>query len=556
MDDGGREPRHGSRGAGVCGHGSNVLALHRGSIQRILTNTVAGTTYTLTFSAHGRPYLVPPLLSWWKAEGIALDSGSGQNPGTPQGATTFATGLVGQAFDFSGFSDVLVPDAPNLEFTNLMTAEAWIYPTNISIGTTYSILTKFDVVDTGGAAYSLGIDGTAGQGSMQISSDGINSVGVLTTTAIPSNQWTHIASTYDGNNINIYLNGTLQGTMAAPGGIFPGNDDFGIGATVGGEFGGARFPFSGLIDEAAVYSNTLSIAQIEDIYAAGSAGKVGSADSPQVGATVNIGNITTNIAAGDAWTPVSITFIATSNNMALEIIPGGDGVLLDTFVVQQNAQASTNNYFLPEESLSKVVGQNPSGAWQLEVLDNRAGPPSPNPAPLLVSWELSLVTENLTPTAIPLLPQIGQSNTVPPNLTVYYIVNVPPWALFATNSLFNVSGGSVALTFNQNFEPGTGNSGDVTLLTNISSSGSVTLSTSNGNPLLLPGEQYYLGVQNLGVTPVNFGIEVDFNIESLTNMVPVTNTISPSTISPQYYQFNVDTNAIAAEFQLLNVSGN
>ena len=77
---------------------NNVLALHNGSI---ITNvpTVPGTTYTLTFSAHGRPFLAP--VSWWKGENNARDT-EGLNPGRFWNDAIYTNGLVGTAFELDG----------------------------------------------------------------------------------------------------------------------------------------------------------------------------------------------------------------------------------------------------------------------------------------------------------------------------------------------------------------------------------------------------------------------------------------------------------------------
>jgi hypothetical protein len=48
---------------------------------------------------------------------------------------------------------------------------------------------------------------------------------------------------------------------------------------------------------------------------------------------------------------------------------------------------------------------------------------------------------------------------------------------------------------------------------------------------------------------------VDYNIITLTNMVPVSNTLAATTV-PAYYQYDVSSNAIAVSFLLYNLSGN
>jgi hypothetical protein len=133
-------------------------------------------------------------------------------------------------------------------------------------------------------------------------------------------------------------------------------------------------------------------------------------------------------------------------------------------------------------------------------------------------------------------------------------VNVPPWANFATNTLFNVTGGTVDLLFNQNVLPGT-NASDVILIPS-GTGGFVTLSTVPSAPPLLPGNTYFLGVRNTGATTVSFNIEVDFDITPLFNLVPVTSTLAPISALPHYFYYDVSSNAIAVAFEILNPSGN
>src|SRR5262249_28551672 len=110
---------------------SNVLALHLGGISRSVA-TIPGVTYTLNFAAHGRPDI--PAVSWWKGESNALDSATTNN-GIFENGNSYTNGLVGGAFQLDGMLEhIRVPDSTSLEFTNAMTAEAWIYPTNLQLG--------------------------------------------------------------------------------------------------------------------------------------------------------------------------------------------------------------------------------------------------------------------------------------------------------------------------------------------------------------------------------------------------------------------------------------
>src|SRR5262249_43396624 len=97
---------------------------------------------------------------------------------------------------------------------------------------------------------------------------------VFTINSIPTGQWTHLAGTYDGVNMKIYVNGVPVNTNNFPGSIFPGTDDLGIGGTVGGEPpGSVILPFAGLVDELSLYNRALSAEEIAALYSTGSTGK-------------------------------------------------------------------------------------------------------------------------------------------------------------------------------------------------------------------------------------------------------------------------------------------
>jgi hypothetical protein len=317
--------------------GTNILALHHGTIKRTVI-TIPGKTYTLTFANHGRPSLSP--VSWWKAENDATDS-AGTNNGTFENGATTVPGLVGRAFSFNGINqDIRVVDSESLHFASHLTTENWVYISNYlgSHFLGYSMIEKFDAPGYhGDLAFSFGIEVPGGQPYMILSPDGRNGTLVVSAESIPLRQWTHIASTYDGANILIYFNGTLQGSVPFAQAIFKGTGDLGIGANVGGEpFGRDVASTPGLIDEPAVYNTALSMANIQDIYAAGSAGKdfpVGTV--PPCFANVIIGKATNVIQGIDDWTYNVFTFKAKGKATVITINPLQDGMLVDSFNLVQ-----------------------------------------------------------------------------------------------------------------------------------------------------------------------------------------------------------------------------
>jgi len=265
-----------------------------------------------------------------------------------------------------------------------------------------------------------------------------------------------------------------------------------------------------------------------------------------------------NTWANVGWQTVSFQFTASATNqeLSLQALTQGPGMLFDTFNIQLQT-VQTGLFYLPEESLDKLAGENALGNWQLEVMDNRAGPSGGTNTATLLSWELSFIFDTPLPEPIPVNPITDYTNSVPPGQIDYFIVYVPPWALDATNWLVSATG-PVNLLFNQNIEPTGSNvaGGDFTLLANMTT-GVATLITNNlitTVPPLVPGASYYLGVQNTSATNINFVLQVDFNITALTNAIPVTSTLQVGPLQ-RYFSFNVDTNATAVTFQLLNLSG-
>lgn len=64
------------------------------------------------------------LVSWWQAEGNAVDAFVIHN-GTLMDGVTFAQGMVGNSFSLNGQSYIAVPDRPALNPNNI-TVDAWI----------------------------------------------------------------------------------------------------------------------------------------------------------------------------------------------------------------------------------------------------------------------------------------------------------------------------------------------------------------------------------------------------------------------------------------------
>jgi CSLREA domain-containing protein len=225
--------------------------------------------YNASFAGKCRTCTPPPteMVSWWDGSGsapTANDIADGNN-GTLQGGAAFAPGKVGQGFSFtSPGDDILVPHNANQNTGAEITVDAWIKPANIVTGNA-SIINKRTVANAEG--YTLELTNTGNGLDFETTTSG----GVFSATSaavLTANVWQHVAATYDGTTIKIYLNGVEVATAPANGAINAVTSDLVIGRNI---VNGATFP--GLIDEVELFNRALTATEVAAIANAGNAGK-------------------------------------------------------------------------------------------------------------------------------------------------------------------------------------------------------------------------------------------------------------------------------------------
>ena len=180
------------------------------------------------------------------------DSSSGGNNGTINDATWTASGRYGAALVFNGSSAVVnIANSRSLRLTTAMTLEAWVRPAKVS--TWWS-----DVIYKGNDNYYLM---AASDNSSRPAAGGkfgsTTSANVFGPSALPANAWTHLAATYDGSTLKLYINGALASSGARSGSMPTSNSRLQIGGD--GTFGQY---FAGSIDDVRVYNTALTESQV------------------------------------------------------------------------------------------------------------------------------------------------------------------------------------------------------------------------------------------------------------------------------------------------------
>ncbi|MEM3698073.1 MAG: G1 family glutamic endopeptidase [Candidatus Bathyarchaeia archaeon] len=201
------------------------------------------------------------LVGYWKLdEGsgtIASDSSDNGNIGTLINGPQWIDGVVGTALAFDGIDDyVHVPSSNSLTITgNQITVEMWLRPATLLDDTAPFI----NFIDKGNEyGFQISQDGYKptpdGKIWFYVGLDlsGWHWEGIQTTTnQWIANKWYHLAGTYDGNSLKIYVNGILENSRLLSGNLFA---QGAYPLSIGSYTLGNQYFFNGAIDEVKIYN--------------------------------------------------------------------------------------------------------------------------------------------------------------------------------------------------------------------------------------------------------------------------------------------------------------
>jgi Concanavalin A-like lectin/glucanases superfamily len=218
----------------------------------------------LTFVAVNPAGLIAAL-SFSEGTGTTVNdlSGTGNN-GVISGATWTAAGRYGTALSFDGVSNwITINDAASLGLTTGMTIEAWVNPASLS-GWQTVLYKERPAADNAGLAWSLYSSDSTAPPAVYAAIAGSSNLWTHATgtSMLTLNTWAHLAATYDGASLKLYVNGTLTRTAALPGRLTVSPGPLHIGGNAPSIPYGGQF-FKGLIDEIRIYNRALTQAQIQ-----------------------------------------------------------------------------------------------------------------------------------------------------------------------------------------------------------------------------------------------------------------------------------------------------
>ena len=262
----------------------------------------------------------PPsdLVSWWPGDGDANDIIDGNNPSAESGVS-FVSGKVLQGITLASGGFIDIPDNANLNLQTF-TFDAWVKP---KAADSTSLDAIGDVIFQKALAFF-----TLPQVSYHLSWSSLNdkwhvlfgvtpgSQGQLTSSgSYAPGQFYHVAVTYDGVTLSLYVDGMLDSSANINKSILYSTEQAVIGANAKiFRPPNATFPrtWQGVIDELELYDRALSASEIMAIFSAGVEGKCKGPITVTVDIDIKPGSFpnSINLSSGGA-TPVAILGSAT-----------------------------------------------------------------------------------------------------------------------------------------------------------------------------------------------------------------------------------------------------
>lgn len=169
--------------------------------------------------------------------------------GASQVAAKFGQGV---RLNLASAQYVSIPDANQIDFTQSFTFSAWLKPAHVPSGFQAALIKNYMV-----ALYASqdGTYCTSGGPLIWFNTNGNSgpNFAACYSTPLTVGQWSHLAGTYDGASLKLYINGALVTTTSATGYIEPSASTAMIGNSQFSEY------FDGDVDEVRMYNYALPL---------------------------------------------------------------------------------------------------------------------------------------------------------------------------------------------------------------------------------------------------------------------------------------------------------
>jgi hypothetical protein len=211
------------------------------------------------------------LIAYWalndSSGNVALDSSVNGRNGAVGGTPDWVAGRVGGALDFDGSTDYIYVVGNGTNISGTMSVALWAKPRNLPYTSGYR---NFMASDSWVVGPPASVHAHLRRTTSLVNFDTdcttpANGGDVSSTTVLVSNQWYHIAWTYDAaiGEAKMYINGVLEATSTVAGSdVVLASPGMTIGARVATVTPTYDRYFNGIMDEIRIYNHVLSANEV------------------------------------------------------------------------------------------------------------------------------------------------------------------------------------------------------------------------------------------------------------------------------------------------------
>jgi len=199
-----------------------------------------------------------------ESSGTIVDNSGNGNNGSYNGALYSQSGKLNTAIGFDGDNDsVDIGNDASLSLVANLTISTWIKPTayvndGVILGKPHTSQANPYIT------YALGYSSDGNDYGLALGNGSTQRGCYTDSNTVVLNEWTQVTATFNGTQIDIYVNGDLSKSCSFS--YFEINQNS-VDVLLGDyPYFGNTYDYAGYIDELAIFSRTLSAQEIEDIY--------------------------------------------------------------------------------------------------------------------------------------------------------------------------------------------------------------------------------------------------------------------------------------------------
>jgi hypothetical protein len=211
------------------------------------------------------------LIGWWKmneASGgnTVMDYSGYGNHGVANESIVSTSGNVQSAIDFSSSTQrIEIPNESHFDLTDQLSISCWFKVDTGGWGSSWASLVSKRRADSPASDKGWALRRNASTSFLYGYFQGLNDSNVIGDTNVHDGAYHHVAMTYDGTTISLYIDGILDQADAATGVLL--NNDLPV--VIGAKDNSGSSRFNGIMDDVRIYNRSLTLTEVQSFFQMG-----------------------------------------------------------------------------------------------------------------------------------------------------------------------------------------------------------------------------------------------------------------------------------------------